>query len=140
MRKPPQTPGQLVRIHIERVVLEGVGWEPDGALRLQQAVAAELERLWQEQPASQESHEGQEGRGQQRCIDGGAVTFTPGNGPEALGRQVARALHRQLRATSASARWSPAAASSASASLSGVPSSPSSASVLAPSAAGEVPS
>jgi hypothetical protein len=96
--KPPQELGARIEIHIERLVLDGVHLESGGAERLQQAITAELERLLQEQSAGSPAGGLSAGPGGvYPRVDAGQVSWAPERGPEALGRQVAGALHRGLQ-------------------------------------------
>jgi len=80
-----------VRLHIDRLVVEGLGLSGADAPRLRAALEAELSaRLAADESA----------RWSGRAVPAlppGEVALAPGAGAETIGRQVAAALHAGLR-------------------------------------------
>lgn len=104
LRKPPSPAGEKPQrlrgaaahpstVHIDRLILEGVGLHPRDAPRLQRALASELSRLMTRTAAPQ------------KWQGGTALAATPVLGlmwpgaasPEQGGQALALALHRGLR-------------------------------------------
>jgi hypothetical protein len=81
-----------VRVHIERLVLDGLaGYDhPIDRRRLQAAVGAALEAQLRDRPIGTPSWQHREHE------RGGSVRIGEGVSPERLGGQVARAVHRGL--------------------------------------------
>jgi hypothetical protein len=80
-----------VEIHIEELVLHGFG--SGDRRRIANAVQQELVRLMTAQtlPASRENQLSLD------RIQGGTFRVSPGSKPHAIGSQIARAVHRNLR-------------------------------------------
>ena len=75
-----------VELHIEELVLHG--FASGDRYRIAEAVQSELTRLLAEQGASPASDVAV------ARLDGGVFEVSPGSKPEAVGRQVAQAIHR----------------------------------------------
>jgi hypothetical protein len=82
-----------ISVHIERLVLDGVAVAPGQQPRLQAALQAELSRLLAEGGLSPGLLAG----GAVPAVSGESLQLTGGGDPEALGRQIARALHGGLK-------------------------------------------
>jgi len=79
-----------IELHIEELVLHG--FAPGDRYRIGKAVEHELQRLFAEQgapPAPVDNTESWR-------VDGGSFNIAPGAPPEAVGAQVAQALHGGL--------------------------------------------
>jgi len=83
-----------IRLHIERLVLDGLPLERRQAPQVQAALERELSRLLSA-----------EGRGRDWRTDGAvarlkapAIRLTKGNPPQAIGRDIAKSIHAALGA------------------------------------------
>jgi hypothetical protein len=83
-----------VRLHIERLVLDGLALEPGGAERLQTAVQAELARLLGSVPLNPAFLAG----GAIPGLRVGAIELERGHSPAQIGTQLARMVHGGLAA------------------------------------------
>jgi hypothetical protein len=81
-----------VRIHIERLVLEGLPVTAAGSASLRAAVEFELSRLVSEQGL----HPALAAGGAWAHLPGESMQFQQGANPAALGTQIARAAYRRL--------------------------------------------
>ena len=81
-----------VTLHIDRLVLDGAGFETVNRETLAAAVEAELGRLFAEGGAGPSLR--QEGR--TRRLDGGRFQAPPGGGAAGVGRQIARSIYGGL--------------------------------------------
>ncbi len=110
-----------IELHIEELVLHG--FSPADRYRIAEAVERELARYFSEQGISPALLAG----GAIAHIDAGAFQMQPGARPDAIGAQVARAVHRGLgvasmnhqKPLSQSASWRETSGSSARASKGG---------------------
>jgi hypothetical protein len=78
-----------VRIHIERLVVDGLPLTAADGPRLRAAVAAELTRLVTEGGLSPEVMSG----GRMRSVAGGGLRVADGGGAGAVGTGIARAVY-----------------------------------------------
>jgi hypothetical protein len=78
-----------LRVHVERLVLDGLAVAPGERPALQAAVEAELARLLAEGGLASHLQAG----GAQPYARGGMVRAAQGGDPAALGRQIARAVY-----------------------------------------------
>ena len=85
------------------MVLDGLPLEPGTAARLQAAIAAELGRRLAASGLSPEIEAG----GALASLSGGAVRWTPGLSPEALGARLAQAIHASLSGREAAETFTP---------------------------------
>ena len=81
-----------VELHIAELVLHG--FEPGDRYRIGDAMERELARLLIEQGTPPTLGQGRE----VACLDGGAFEVAPGSRAEAIGVQVAQAVHGGLNA------------------------------------------
>lgn len=82
----------MIRVHIERLILDGVELGPGDAPKLQAAVEGELARLVGERGLAPEMS----GGGALASVRGGAVQLGQADTPARLGRQVASAIHKGI--------------------------------------------
>ena len=80
-----------IRVHIERLVLDGVHVAPAHRLPLQAAIESELTRLLAERGLAG----GVAAGGATACMSGGTVQLVPNN-PERAGRQIAESVYRSI--------------------------------------------
>jgi hypothetical protein len=81
-----------IKVHIERVVLEGLPVSSHDAQRVQRALTAELERLIAAREISGDLRSG----GAVPSVQGVELRLPTHTSPRELGRQIARSVHRGL--------------------------------------------
>jgi hypothetical protein len=82
----------VIRLHVERLVLDGVELDPRDAPRLREALQAELGRLLAEGGL----HPALAGGGSRRAVDAAPLQTAPGQAPDALGTDLARSVYAGL--------------------------------------------
>lgn len=92
--KPERHPASSrpLRLHIERLVLEGLPLEPGAATRVREAIESELARRLAAGGLSAEFRSG----GAVPSLSGGEVHWKPGLSPSELGARIAGAIHASL--------------------------------------------
>lgn len=82
-----------IRLHIERLVIDGLPLEAEHGPVVQAAVEAELTRLLAEGTLAPDLRQG----GARAHARGADLSFSPTPAPDALGRQIGTAIHQSLR-------------------------------------------